>query len=499
MAIVSPMSHRIESIELFVREMPADRMSFSIGKQEKGGEGKGAKSRRPRAILLTRMRVASSDRGAKTGCAGDRPSFGWLDKRAEQSPEEKLTLLLDLVEMARDVYLDLGKEFETPFVLWLEAEAEVKRRAREMGAEDLMASYASALFERALIDACCRMEGASLFQALHEEKLGIDPGKVHPQLKGKKISDCLPGGPQFVFSIRHTVGLSDPITKVDWPEEKRINDGEPETLQEYVEEHGLTHFKIKISGDAEADLERLARIWFGALALLSEEQEVVITLDGNESYTDIEKFSSFVDRMESDLPGLFDHILFIEQPLTRGLTLDPETIPIVRKISRQKALVIDEADGTIDAFRKAFAIGYAGCSHKNCKGVFKSFLNLALCHHFEETTGREAFLSGEDLSNMPLIPLHQDFAALSALGLDHCERNGHHYAYGLSHLTAAEKARAQFDEDSLYEIRDGEVFLRIESGDVVCLAGGQIGFGSRTQPSWDALTPFDEWREKVKA
>ena len=112
---------------------------------------------------------------------------------------------------------------------------------------------------------------------------------------------------------------------------------------------------------------------------------------------------------------LFQHIRFIEQPLTRALTLDPKTKRAVARVSDTIPLIIDEADGTLTAFKEAHALGYSGVSHKNCKGFFKSLLNHGLCKIFADA-GQWTFLSGEDLSNMPIVPLHQDFAALGVLG-----------------------------------------------------------------------------------
>lgn len=485
------MSYRIESIELYVREMPPDRMVFGIGKADQTGKAKSPKSRRPRAILLTRLVLQSEDVAMVTGCSGDRPSFGWLDKRPDKAPEEKLTLLLNLVEEARKIYLECGRQFDSPFALWLEAEQKVKARAGELGAEELMGSFASALFERAVIDAFCIAENTSFYSAFRTNLLGIVPGEVHPQLTGFDVTSVVPDVPGSSFAIRHTVGLSDPITEKEWPEENRINDGEPETLEAYIERDGLQYLKIKISGNPDADLSRLGKIWDQCLVGRNDPK---VTLDGNEAYTDIAAFASFVECFEKDLPGLFDHTLFIEQPLTRALTLDPSTIPHVRRISRKKALVIDEADGTTDAFRRAFAIGYSGCSHKNCKGVFKSLLNYALCHHFEDTTGREAFMSAEDLSNMPMIPLHQDFEVVGALSLSHCERNGHHYAFGLSHLTREEKLAVMREHPETYHTRDNEVFLSIREGQL-SYNSTAVGFGSGAKPRWDALTGFQEWRK----
>ena len=101
--------------------------------------------------------------------------------------------------------------------------------------------------------------------------------------------------------------------------------------------------------------------------------------------------------------------------------------------------MIDEADGDLDSFARAREVGYLGVSHKNCKGFFKSLLNLMRCQLASE---QGAFQSAEDLSLMPLVPLHQDFVAIGILNISHYERNGHHYGLGLSHLTEKEQALA---------------------------------------------------------
>ncbi len=490
------MSYQLESIELSVRELPPDRLSFSIGKADSKGKANAASKRRPDAILMVRATIESGGERKVHGYSGDRPSFGWLDKRPDVESSEKLTLLLDLVEASRGIYLKLGSEFDSPFALWQGAYREVAEAAKLRHCEDLMASYASALMERAVIDAVCRAEGMPFHELVRKGGLGIEPGSVHAELAGIAFAKIFPREPHTSFFIRHTVGLSDPIVGEDWPEEKRVRDGEPETLKEYAERDGLRYFKIKISGDADRDLDRLGRIWSSVLV---ERDRPVVTLDGNEAYTDIGKFANFVDRFESEHPGLFQHTLFIEQPLTRALTLDPSTAETVRRIAAKKPLVIDEADGTTDAFRKAFEIGYSGCSHKNCKGVFKSLLNYALIHHLSEETERELFLSGEDLSNMPIVPLHQDFAALGVLGVEHCERNGHHYAFGLSHLREGEKERIARAHTDLYVERGGEYFLRVEEGRVETRSVHSSAFGTNTRPDWDSLTPLDDWREENDA
>ena len=146
-----------------------------------------------------------------------------------------------------------------------------------------------------MIDAFCRAQGISFFEMLRSGKSGIDPGAVHPELKNFPLARILPAAPRTRFWIRHTVGLNDPISDGDLT--NRVDDGEPETLDEYVKRDGLRFFKVKISGEADADLDRLESIW--SQALIRAEQPAV-TLDGNESYTDINEFSDFVTRFEEE-------------------------------------------------------------------------------------------------------------------------------------------------------------------------------------------------------
>lgn len=476
----SKRTYHIEDIDLFVREMPKDRMVFSIG-------GPPAK-RRPRAILMVRLKIAD-DRGQRSwGVAGDRPSFGWLDKRGNYPPETKLQRLLALVKVAGETYLSEGK-FSSPFLHWQACYQKLQKAGQANDHEALSASYASALFERAMIDAICRLQGMPLLEALRKNVLGFNAGAVFPDLRQVELARLLPTKPLTRFFVRHTVGLKDPLSAAELPPAKRIRDGEPETLAEYIKRDGLRFFKIKIGGDRETDLARLGKIW----QVLLNVQEPVVTLDGNESYRDLDEFSRFIQELEDKQLGLFQHIAFIEQPLARDITLDPASREATQKLARVKDLVIDEADGNLTSFRDAFRLGYSGVSHKNCKGVFKSLLNFCRCHHLVNATNRKAFQSGEDLSNMPLVPLQQDFVALGILGIPHCERNGHHYSFGLKHLSPDEKQLALKHYPDLYTKRGDEVFLNIRNGQIRCDSLTRSPFGVAFEPHWSTMTPLKDW------
>jgi hypothetical protein len=157
-------------------------------------------------------------------------------------------------------------------------------------------------------------------------------------------------------------------------------------------------------------------------------------------------------------------------------------------------VIIDEADDRVAAFKDAVALGYRGTSHKNCKGIYKSLHNLALAALRNQRVGREdLFLSAEDLTNLPVVPLQADLASVALLGIGHVERNGHHYFRGLGHLSAAEKAAALQCHPDLYERRGDEVFSRVSEGMLACRSLQVPGMGFSALPDMAAMIPPDEW------
>jgi hypothetical protein len=350
-----------------------------------------------------------------------------------------------------------------------------------------------------MLDGVSRLAGKPLLAMVREDRLGFRPGEVHPELRDTRAKDFLPAMPTTRIKIRHTIGPYDPLTDEDRPEKVRpekerpekewLDDGLPETVEEYIRQDGVHYFKVKITGDVNADLARLARIG----TLLPYDREPLITLDANEAFENLDRLAEFVRRLEREQLGLFQHLAFIEQPLPRGLSLDPQAAQAIREIGRAKPLVIDESDSSLTAFKRARELGYAGTSHKNCKGVFKSLLTKAIIAH-RAREGEELLLSGEDLQNLPVVPLQQDFVSVGMLGLSHCERNGHHYNFGLSMLTPGEKEAVARRHPDLYARRGDEWFLNIREGAVECGSLHECpGFGVGDEPEWKSMTPLARW------
>jgi hypothetical protein len=443
-------------------------------------------------LLTLAVEVEDSAGRRATGYAADFLAYRWFDKRPEKSLADNCRDLLASVDEAQGLYLEAGKEgYEAPFALWRATLPEIERRALARDFNRLGASFGASMLERGVIDALGRMSGQT-FAQLVRGGLGIDLGSLCEELRGREIGAFLPDRPLERLHVRHTVGLLDPITAAD-RREAAVLDGLPETLEDYLDRDGIRYLKIKVAGRLDEDIGRLEAI---AAVLDRRDGAFHISLDGNEQYRHADDFLELIDRIKATprLARLYAQIMFIEQPLDRAVALDPAIKPALSVLSRDKPVIIDEADGWLTAFREAIDLGYRGTSHKNCKGVYKSLHNMALARLRNERAGwPELFLSAEDLSNVPVVALQADLAVVAALGITHVERNGHHYFRGLGHLSESEKADALARHSDLYERRGDEVFLRITDGTLACASLQVPGMGFAAPPDMAGLTPADRW------
>ena len=156
------MAYRIKKIRLFVRETKPARLALSLGKKAQG-----AAPPAPQTSPLCHLHLELEDASGKTtfGCSADRLSVRWLDKRQGRTKAVKLRQLVSLLEKTRELYLQRPR-FETPFGIWRQNHDKVMSFGRTAGQEDLTSAFASSLFERALIDAVCRLHDLSLLEML---------------------------------------------------------------------------------------------------------------------------------------------------------------------------------------------------------------------------------------------------------------------------------------------------------------------------------------------
>jgi hypothetical protein len=198
--------------------------------------------------------------------------------------------------------------------------------------------------------------------------------------------------------------------------------------------------------------------------------DYAFSLDGNESFRDPAAFAAQMRALlaEPALREFWPKLLFIEQPLHRDVALTPAAD--WSAWPDRPPIIIDESDAELGSLPAALALGYAGTSHKNCKGVFKGVAHACLLAQ-RRAAGQPALLSGEDLSNVGPVSLLQDLAVQAALGVTSIERNGHHYFAGLAQFPAPMQAHILAHHGDLYT-RSAAGWPRLD------VRGGKIALGS---------------------
>lgn len=432
------------------------------------------------------------------GVAADSLAPKWFSKDPATSIEQDVAEMKQVIAAACAIAERCG-DAGTVFDLWqriydemLHAEPSPQPLSMERGSGQpaLLLSFGASLIERALIDAFCRATGMTFAQAVHGNRLGVRLDAIHPELRGKAPADLLPQSPLRRIIARHTVGLIDPLIDplIDEVAADNIVDGLPHTLEQNIRAYGLTHFKIKLSGEAAQDCTRLTAV---ARVIQCNCRDYAFTLDGNENFHTVEAFREAWD-MITRAPTLSEflrHLLFVEQPLHRDVALTEATGEALRTWLHRPALIIDESDGEIDSLRVALTRGYAGASHKNCKGVFKGIANACLVRT-EPTPnpsllGRGVVLSGEDLCNVGPVALLQDLAVMATLGIAHVERNGHHYFRGLSMFSANLQDRIIAAHGDVYRWHPlGFATLQLHDGciDLGSIVDAPFGYADHVQP-----------------
>lgn len=421
----------------------------------------------PQAFVRARVRL---ENGAEAeGGAAELLAPKWFDKSLALSNEQNFEQLRASLRLAREAYLSGGAN--TGYGHFIANYRGQITAAARRGLNRLVAGYGPALIDRAALDALCRALGISFYDAVRGNLPAMDVPK-----------DFLRAlAPAARIAVRHTVGLADRITA--GAARPRANDGLPETLEEVIARYGHRWFKLKIAGDPRADLDRLQAI---AAVLDRLPEPYAATLDGNEQY---EHVGAVLDLWRSlktvpRLSRLMASIAFIEQPISRQNAFSSD----VGMLAKERPVLIDESDDSLDSFARARSLGYTGVSSKTCKGFYKSIHNAARCREWNREEGAERyFLSGEDLTTQAGLAVQQDLALVSILGVRHVERNGHHYVNGMASLPEGEQQAFLAAHPDLYERSHGAVRLRIARGDLALGSLACPGFASGALPDWNAM------------
>lgn len=433
----------------------------------------------PQAFVRCRIRTEDGREG--WGVAAELMVPKWFDKNPDLSNEDNFN------QLRRALGLYAGAmtsgSLNTAFGHYAAHYDNHLATAAGDGLNPLAAGFGPALIDRAALDALCRIGGLSFAGAVGAGLAGIEPAMLLPEFEGFDMPAFLGGlKPSTEIAARHTIGMVDPLTAADQPDGARVGDGLPETLEEVIAAYGHQYFKIKVGGDLKADLDRLKAI---SSVLDRSGLGYLATLDGNEQYEDVEGVEELLSAIaaEPQLARLNRSILFIEQPLHRSVALERD----VTGLGRHLPVIVDESDATLASFPEARRCGYAGISSKDCKGFYKSLINLARCQFYAGQDGRTYFMSAEDLTCQAGIGVQQDLALVALLGLGHVERNGHHYVNGMAGAPEVEQARFLEHHPDLYRRVGERVCTHIEDGKFSIASLQCTGFGTAVEPDWTAM------------
>jgi L-alanine-DL-glutamate epimerase-like enolase superfamily enzyme len=253
--------------------------------------------------------------------------------------------------------------------LYLKAAVEVSQRLHLVEPIPTLCTLVTAsAIDAAVHDAYGKVHGLNCYHTYGPEFLNYDLSHyLGPEYKGEYPSKYIRQEPKPRMPLYHLVSAVDPIEESDIP--KRINDGLPETLAEWINFNGLTHLKIKLNGDdPKWDVERVLRVDKVTAATQKKRgvKNYVYSLDFNEKCPNVEYLINFLHTVKEKSPSGYERIQYVEQPTQRDLEKHPENV--VQAAAKLRPVVIDESLTSVEALLLALKQGYSGAALKACKG-----------------------------------------------------------------------------------------------------------------------------------
>jgi L-alanine-DL-glutamate epimerase-like enolase superfamily enzyme len=285
----------------------------------------------------------------------------------------------------------------------------------------LCALVAASAFDAALHDAFGKVHGRNCYHTYGPEFLSHDLGHyLGPEFAGETLDRYLRPEPQPRMPLYHLIGALDPLTEADV--RRRVDDGLPETLPEWIRFNGLTHLKIKLNGDDLGwDVDRVVSV--DRVAAEAQKQRGVerwvYSLDFNEKCGSVGYLLAFLARVREQTPAGFEHIQYIEQPTARDLKAHRDNV--MHEASRIRPVVIDESLLDLESLHLASAMGYTGAALKACKGQSQSLLLAAAAQKMK------LFLCVQDLTCPGASLIHSAGLAAHVPGVAAIEANARQY------------------------------------------------------------------------
>jgi len=280
---------------------------------------------------------------------------------------------------------------------------------------------ATSPLDAALHDAYGKALGQNSYNLLGPEYVNRDlAAYLTPDFAGEYLDHYTLRQPKPRMPLYHLIGALDPLIDADIS--KRIGDGLPETLPEWIAFNGLTHLKIKLSGDDLAwDVQRVLRI--DRIAAEAQAARGCATwhysADFNEKCANVDYVLDFLRKVEEGSPQALARLQYIEQPTHRDLRANPENR--MHRAAKIKPVVIDESLVDLESLLLSRELGYSGVALKACKGHTEALLMGAAAQKLG------MFLCVQDLTCPGASFLHSASLAARIPGIAAIEGNGRQY------------------------------------------------------------------------
>ncbi len=292
------------------------------------------------------------------------------------------------------------KEFEHPIdinwalnPLYLKAAAEVSLRLHLPDPIPKLCTLVTASpFDAAVHDAFGKAHSLNCYHTYGPEFMNHDLSYyLGAEYQGEYPSRYIQKEPKPRMPLYHLVSAIDPVEEADIT--KRVDDGLPETLSEWINYNGLTHFKIKLNGDdPKWDVERVLHVDRVTTETQKKRgvQDWFYALDFNERCPNVDYLLQFLRRVKEKAPAGYERIQYVEQPTARDLKAHPENR--MQEAAKLCPIVIDESLTDVEALLLSRKMGYTGASIKASKGQSQMVIVTSVAER------HKMFLCGGDMS-----------------------------------------------------------------------------------------------------
>jgi L-alanine-DL-glutamate epimerase-like enolase superfamily enzyme len=321
------------------------------------------------------------------------------------------------------------KEFGHPIDLNWDLEHSYIKAAGEVSRELKLAQPIPVLctlvvaspFDAAVHDAFGKLHNRSTYQTYGSDLMSKDLSHyIGSEFKGEYLDRYVLKAPKPSMPLYHLVGAVDPIYESDI--KKRINDGLPETLAEWINYNGLTNIKIKLNGeDLKWDVDRVLTVERAAAEAQQKRgaKNWVYSLDFNEKCPNVAYLLDMMKTIKAKSPAGFERIQYVEQPTKRDLKSDKQNV--MHEAAKIRPVVIDESLTSKEMLMLAREMGYSGTALKACKGQGQALLMGAVAQKYK------MFLCVQDLTCPGASLIHSAGLAAHVPGVAAIEANSRQY------------------------------------------------------------------------